>query len=139
VTSSSSDGRDALVTALEINPSPAPIKIQKSHALVTSADMNASVTTWPEAAASTATSESLTSRVAALAAFTMARATPAMMPMYATSAGNPAPAAIPRYTFLALLRGELPASLAAGSESGFEVPDFPPEEWAEPATDEPPG
>jgi hypothetical protein len=39
---------------------------------------------------------------------------------------------------LALLRGELPPNIAAGLASGFEVPDFPPEEWSEPAAEEPP-
>jgi hypothetical protein len=39
----------------------------------------------------------------------------------------------------ALLRGELPPHLAPGSDPGFEVPDFPPEEWEELAGEEPPG
>ena len=36
---------------------------------------------------------------------------------------------------LALLGGELPSNL----DPGFEVPDFPPEEWGQPAGEEPPG
>ncbi len=55
---------------------------------------------------------------------------------------NPPPANVVEITLgpnlLSLLRGELPPSLAAGSESGFEVPDFPPEEWEEPRGEEPP-
>ena len=39
----------------------------------------------------------------------------------------------------ALLRGELPPTLEPGSDAGFEVPDFPPEEWGELAGEEPPG
>ena len=35
----------------------------------------------------------------------------------------------------ALLAGELPPDL----DQDFEVPDFPPEEWGEPAAEEPPG
>ena len=37
----------------------------------------------------------------------------------------------------ALLQGELPSDLAEGSEP--QVPDFVPEEWGEPAGEEPPG
>jgi len=33
----------------------------------------------------------------------------------------------------ALLRGELPPNLAEGSDPDFEVPDFVPEDWGEPA------
>jgi hypothetical protein len=36
---------------------------------------------------------------------------------------------------LALLGGELPSNL----DPGFEVPDFPPEEWGQPAGEEPLG
>jgi hypothetical protein len=39
----------------------------------------------------------------------------------------------------ALLRGELPSRLAPGSDLGFEVPDFPPEEWEKLTGGEPPG
>jgi hypothetical protein len=39
----------------------------------------------------------------------------------------------------ALLQRELPPTLAQGSVPGFEVPDFPPEEWQEPPGAEPPG
>ena len=56
---------------------------------------------------------------------------------------NPPPANVVEITLgpnlLALLQGELPASRAAGPQSGFEVPDFPPEEWGEPAAEGPPG
>jgi len=38
----------------------------------------------------------------------------------------------------ALLRGELPPHLAPGSDPGFEIPDFPPEEWEELTGAEPP-
>ena len=37
----------------------------------------------------------------------------------------------------ALLRGELPPHLSPGSGLGFEIPDFPPEEWEELAGAEP--
>ena len=37
----------------------------------------------------------------------------------------------------ALMRGELPTIQVGESEPGFEVPDFPPEEWTEPPADEP--
>jgi hypothetical protein len=39
----------------------------------------------------------------------------------------------------ALLRGELPPALDQESDPGLQVPDFPPEEWAEPRADEQPG
>jgi hypothetical protein len=56
---------------------------------------------------------------------------------------NPPPANVVEIilgpNLLTLLRGELPPSLAAGPESGFEVPDFPPAEWGEPVDEEPPG
>jgi hypothetical protein len=39
----------------------------------------------------------------------------------------------------ALLRGELPPNPDEESDPGFEVPDFPPAEWGEPAGEEPPG
>jgi hypothetical protein len=39
----------------------------------------------------------------------------------------------------ALLRGELPPTLAQGSDPAWQVPDFPPEEWGKPAGEEPPG
>jgi hypothetical protein len=56
---------------------------------------------------------------------------------------NPPPANVVEITLgpnlLTLLRGELPPSLVAGSELGFEVPDFPPKEWGKPAAEEPPG
>jgi len=49
------------------------------------------------------------------------------------------PGAVLEITFgpnlLALLAGELPPSL----DPAFEVPDFPPAEWGEPAGEEPPG
>ena len=55
---------------------------------------------------------------------------------------NPPPANVVDITLgpnlLTLLRGELPPSLA-GSESGFEVPDFPPKEWGKPSAEDPPG
>jgi len=35
----------------------------------------------------------------------------------------------------ALLRGELPPTLAEGSDPGWQVPDFPPEEWGESAAE----
>jgi hypothetical protein len=38
----------------------------------------------------------------------------------------------------ALLRGELPPHVSPRSGLGFEIPDFPPEEWEEPAGAEPP-
>jgi hypothetical protein len=38
-----------------------------------------------------------------------------------------------------VLQGELPPTLAQGSDPGFEVPDFPPEDWQEPPGEEPPG
>jgi hypothetical protein len=37
----------------------------------------------------------------------------------------------------ALLGGELPPTLAQGSDPGWQVPDFPPEEWGEPAGEGP--
>ena len=39
----------------------------------------------------------------------------------------------------ALLGGELPPNLAPGSDPGFGVPDFPPEDWGELVDEEPPG
>ena len=39
----------------------------------------------------------------------------------------------------ALLGGELPPTLAQGSDPSWQVPDFPPEDWGEPAGEEPPG
>lgn len=37
----------------------------------------------------------------------------------------------------ALLGGEFPPTLAQGSDPGWQVPDFSPEEWGEPAGEEP--
>jgi hypothetical protein len=55
---------------------------------------------------------------------------------------NPPPASVFEITLgpnlRALLRGELPP-FDPGSDPGFEVPDFPPEEWGELAAEEPPG
>ena len=39
----------------------------------------------------------------------------------------------------ALLGGEPPADLAEGFDPGWQLPDFPPAEWGEPAGEEPPG
>ena len=39
----------------------------------------------------------------------------------------------------ALLQGEPPPTLAAGFDPGWHAPDFPPEEWGEPAGEESPG
>jgi hypothetical protein len=39
----------------------------------------------------------------------------------------------------ALLDGEGPAALVQGSEPDWQAPDFPPEEWGEPAAEEPRG
>jgi hypothetical protein len=56
---------------------------------------------------------------------------------------NPLPGAVLEITLgpnlRALLAGELPPKLAWGSDPGYEVPDFPPEEWQEPPGEEPPG
>jgi hypothetical protein len=56
---------------------------------------------------------------------------------------NPPPATVFEITLgprlRALLRGEVPPNLTEGSDPGFEVPDFPPEEWAGPAGEEPLG
>jgi hypothetical protein len=52
---------------------------------------------------------------------------------------DPPPGMVLEITFgpnlRALLAGELPPNL----DPAFEVPDFPPEEWGEPAGEEPPG
>jgi hypothetical protein len=52
---------------------------------------------------------------------------------------DPAPGIVLEITFgpnlRALLAGELPPNL----DPAFEVPDFPPAEWGEPAGEEPPG
>ncbi len=54
---------------------------------------------------------------------------------------NPAPGLALEITLgpnlQALMRGELPPIQVGESEPGFEVPDFPPEEWTEPPADEP--
>jgi hypothetical protein len=39
----------------------------------------------------------------------------------------------------ALFERELLPTLAQGSDPSWQVPDFPPEEWGEPAGEEPPG
>ena len=56
---------------------------------------------------------------------------------------NPPPATVLEITLgpnlRALLRGEVPPTLAQGCDPDWQVPDFPPEEWGEPAGEEPPG
>jgi hypothetical protein len=53
---------------------------------------------------------------------------------------NPPPGMVfditPRPNLSALLRGEFPPE-AEGSDLGLEIPDYPPEEWGEPAGEEP--
>ena len=39
----------------------------------------------------------------------------------------------------ALFERELPSTLAQGSDPSWQVPDYPPEDWGEPAGEEPPG
>jgi hypothetical protein len=56
---------------------------------------------------------------------------------------NPPPATVLEITLgpnlRALLRGEVPPTLAQGCDPDWQVPDFPPEEWGEPAAEEPTG
>jgi hypothetical protein len=56
---------------------------------------------------------------------------------------NPPPATVLEITLgpnlRALLRGEVPPTLARGCDPDWQVPDFPPEEWGEPAAEEPTG
>ena len=56
---------------------------------------------------------------------------------------NPPPGTVLEITLgpnlRALLAGELPPKLAWGSDPGYEVPDFPPEEWQEAPDEEPSG
>jgi len=56
---------------------------------------------------------------------------------------NPPPATVLEITLgpnlRALLRGEVPPTLARGCDPDWKVPDFPPEEWGEPAAEEPTG
>jgi hypothetical protein len=54
---------------------------------------------------------------------------------------NPPPGLVFEITFgpnlRALLRGEAPPTLAQECDPDWQVPDFPPEEWGEPASEEP--
>ncbi len=56
---------------------------------------------------------------------------------------NPPPGVVFEITFgpnlRAVLLGEVPPTLAQGCDPDWQVPDFPPEEWGEPAAEEPTG